>query len=394
MTPEPEDLREAADKPTVIGKSDIFYAGMRTAAFWAAVFLCQKNEKDGTLKEKRIDKETEQLKQFLICHMARKKDKEYQKEDRNSVLRKNYSLTTARGRRVYESFTDEELLECLRTAARELNHAPAQKEIFWVLRAYIKQRFQRWPYALKAAGLAASAGRGGKTMAQIEAENKRLKELLEKVREKAIELGKIPHPQDLPEVCSEVRKFYSDWGNVIEAANLDPKFLNREAVYKIDSLEPEYRLMLESVKKHAYQLGRTPLHGEIDPKVKQALIARCGSWRNALYQIGLEPVMRVRPFYGFYIDHRKENNRENHSDSLYNCFYKVLNLTERDKNNLNVIRELYEKSGSIPTKKDVPADLRAELQDSCGSWTNVLYQIGIDPKDYHRALKGGKRNGK
>ena len=231
-------------------------------------------------------------------------------------------------------------------------------------------------------------------MAQIEAENKRLKELLEKVREKAIELGKIPHPQDLPEVCSEVRKFYSDWGNVIEAANLDPKFLNREAVYKIDSLEPEYRLMLESVKKHAYQLGRTPLHGEIDPKVKQALIARCGSWRNALYQIGLEPVMRVRPFYGFYIDHRKENNRENHSDSLYNCFYKVLNLTERDKNNLNVIRELYEKSGSIPTKKDVPADLRAELQDSCGSWANVLYQIGIDPKDYHRALKGGKRNGK
>ena len=95
---------------------------------------------------------------------------------------------------------------------------------------------------------------------------------------------KIPHPQDLPEVCSEVRKFYSDWGNVIEAANLDPKFLNREAVYKIDSLEPEYRLMLESVKEHAYQLGRTPLHGEIDPKVKQALIARCGSWRNALYQ--------------------------------------------------------------------------------------------------------------
>ena len=64
--------------------------------------------------------------------------------------------------------------------------------------------------------------------------------------------------------------------------------------------------MLDNVKAFAYELGGSPIHGEIDAEVKRALIRRCGSWRNALYQVGLEPVVRIRPFHGIYIDYRKK----------------------------------------------------------------------------------------
>lgn len=59
------------------------------------------------------------------------------------------------GRRLYDSFTDEELLDILRLATDELGHVPSQREIFCVYRAYIRRRFINWPTALRAAGLKA-----------------------------------------------------------------------------------------------------------------------------------------------------------------------------------------------------------------------------------------------
>jgi hypothetical protein len=59
------------------------------------------------------------------------------------------------GRRLYHSFTDEELLNILRLAAEELGHAPSQKEVFCVYRSFIRRRFANWPAALRTAGLKA-----------------------------------------------------------------------------------------------------------------------------------------------------------------------------------------------------------------------------------------------
>lgn len=336
------------------------------------------------MKDEKLDeKDIQRLKEILISSLATNEDKDFQKNNHNSQIWKTYAASNPRGNMVYESFTDEELISYIRAEAKRLDHAPAQKEMFWVMRDYVKRRFKRWPYAMKAAGLTSSAGKGGKTMAQIEKENQHLEELLALVRDKALELGKIPHPKDLPEVCMEIRHYYCDWGRVIEAAKIDPKVLNEEAVYKVEDLEPEYLTMLDTVKEHAYALGRSPIHGEIDSKVKQALIRRCGSWRNALYQVGLEPVVRIRPFLGIYIDYRKENNRDSHSNSLYNCYYKVLNLSDQDKADLAQVEKFYKENQVIPSKKDVPKELRLRLQESCGSWANVLYQIGISPREYH-----------
>jgi len=54
---------------------------------------------------------------------------------------------------LYRSFTDEELLNMLRTAAAELGRRPTQREIFCVYRIYIRRRFKNWPQAMLAAGL-------------------------------------------------------------------------------------------------------------------------------------------------------------------------------------------------------------------------------------------------
>lgn len=56
-------------------------------------------------------------------------------------------------KKLYKSFSDEELLDILRNAAVDLGRAPYQKEIFCVYRIYIRRRFTNWPRALRAAGL-------------------------------------------------------------------------------------------------------------------------------------------------------------------------------------------------------------------------------------------------
>ncbi len=57
------------------------------------------------------------------------------------------------GRALYESFTDEELLDMLRSETAKLGRFPSQHEIFCVYRMYIRKRFRNWPTALRRAGL-------------------------------------------------------------------------------------------------------------------------------------------------------------------------------------------------------------------------------------------------
>lgn len=340
------------------------------------------------------DKELSKLKIILTQKLSMFPDKRYGQTDKDSPVFQNFSLSTKSGQKVYRSFTDEELLLLLREIAKELNHAPSQKEVFWVIQAYVKRRFGKWPYALKAAGLSTAAGKGGKSMKRMEEEYQEKEKLLKAVRTKAMELGRLPHPADMGDVCSGLNKYYSDWASVIEAANLSSYELNSDAVYKIDDLEPEYIALLEAIREHSYQIGRSPIRGEIDLNIKKALIRRCGSWRNALYQVGLEPVSKIKPFRGVYIDYRKDEKAKPHTYNLRSCLYRVLNLTEEDKKDLAVVEDLYKQKGKIPMKKEVPKELRNSLQNSCGSWINVLYQIGISPQDYYKAYREAKKNEK
>jgi hypothetical protein len=88
-------------------------------------------------------------------------DNEDGKNDRESYIRKNFSLSSAAGKQLYKSLSDEQLIQIITSIADKVGHSPSQKEVFWVWREYIKLRFKKWPYALTAAGLPKSAGKGG-----------------------------------------------------------------------------------------------------------------------------------------------------------------------------------------------------------------------------------------
>lgn len=57
------------------------------------------------------------------------------------------------GQKLYQSFTDDELLDIIRREAVVLGHVPSQREVFCVYRDYIRRRFGNWVKALGAAGL-------------------------------------------------------------------------------------------------------------------------------------------------------------------------------------------------------------------------------------------------
>ena len=71
----------------------------------------------------------------------------------DSDLWKEYDPDSDIGRQIYLSYTDEELLELLRSAARRLGRSPTQKDIYCVYRSYMRKRFGNWPKALQRAGL-------------------------------------------------------------------------------------------------------------------------------------------------------------------------------------------------------------------------------------------------
>lgn len=248
------------------------------------------------------------------------------------------------------------------------------------MREYIKCRFRKWPYALRAAGLTSSAGPGRENPRTAGGRGSGGRGSSAAGEGKGGSLGRLPHPKDMPEVCEKARRYYSRWGEVIAAAKVDEDVLGKEVLHIIEDLEPEYMEMLSQIKADAVRRGRSPAHGETDLEVKRALIRRCGSWRNALYQVGLTPVMRRKPFNSTFIDYKGESYRTEHSNSLYDCFYQVLNLSDRDKTALAYVERLYRSTGRIPLKEDVSKELRKKLQSACGTWVNACSRSASRPR--------------
>lgn len=303
------------------------------------------------------------------------KDTAGEGQDAPMIQRDRLSIASVEGNSLYESFSDRELLDVLRTRAKELGHSPSQKEVFWAYRAYIKRRFGKWPYALKAAGLSRSAGKGGKSVEQMEREAAEIKAVLDRLRELTGQKGRIPHPSDLTAGELEVlRRKYHSSSETLSAAGVE----QIPTVNKLDELEPEYRSLLQALEARAMELGRPPLRSEVDLERFRPLIRRCGSWRNTLYQIGLEPVTHITPFSSALLD--RPGGHRTHKKALYDCYYQVLNLDETTREQLAELKKLSERLGHAPKRGEVDPKLRQNLQAACGSWSNALYQIGLIKK--------------
>lgn len=115
------------------------------------------------------------------------------------------------------------------------------------MREYLRSRFRNWPGALRAAGLSRSAGRGGQACQQSVQKELEVRQLLAQVR-------------------------------------------------KLEDLDQEDRQRLDALQAIAQALNRAPMSREVEEGLRIALLQRFGSWRNALYQIDLEPVRRISPF--------------------------------------------------------------------------------------------------
>lgn len=302
-------------------------------------------------------------------------DQEWGIEDTDGFLYQTYSLETICGRAFYHSLTEEELLNILKKRAEELGRSPAKKEVFWVLREYIRERFQKWPYALKAAGLSKAAGKGGKSLSKQQEEAEEYQMFLNEIRKKAKEICRIPHPRDLPQISIQVAKYADNWGKVILDAGIDEAFFQEYAVYKIKNLETECVEDLSEIRELSRQLHRAPLMGELPEDLKERVVKRCGSYRNALYQIGLEPVKKRNPFFSAKTGDTEQIEKKGHLTNLQNCYYQVVAPDIQTQKDLEQLYQYWKEHGEMPDRKAVASELRKRLQQSCGSWANALYQI-------------------
>lgn len=302
-------------------------------------------------------------------------DQEWGIEDTDGFLYQTYSLETICGRAFYHSLTEEELLNILKKRAEELGRSPAKKEVFWVLREYIRERFQKWPYALKAAGLSKAAGKGGKSLSKQQEEAEEYQMFLNEIRKKAKEICRIPHPRDLPQISIQVAKYADNWGKVILDAGIDEAFFQECAVYKIKNLETECVEDLSEIRELSRQLHRAPLMGELPEDLKERVVKRCGSYRNALYQIGLEPVKKRNPFFSAKTGDTEQVEKKGHLTNLQNCYYQVVAPDIQTQKDLEQLYQYWKEHGEMPERKAVASELRKRLQQSCGSWANALYQI-------------------
>jgi hypothetical protein len=309
-------------------------------------------------------------------------DKDHLMENQDSALFREYALTTPKGYAFYKSLNDELLLQILKIEADRLGHSPSQKEVFWIYRDYIKARFHKWPYALKAAGLSKSAGSGGKSLELQEQEKERYETLLEKIRAKGVELGRIPHPKEMPEVCDELQNFNLTWNQIITEAGLTWNFFEKKTVFIMDDLDQDCCEILEKIKFLAKKLGRAPLKNEVDPDERAKLIEKCGNWRNTLFQIGLEPVRRIHPFFGVKI-YSEDQPEKKHRYTLHDCYYRILDPDEQTIADLSYLKQVCEILNRKPEKSDISPAIRKRLQSACGSWANALFQIGLENSDTH-----------
>lgn len=294
-------------------------------------------------------------------------------EDSSSEIYQNYSMRTERGKVFYRSLSDEQLLTVLKDRALTLGHSPAQKEVFWVWRVYIKARFKKWPYALKTAGLSKSAGKNGKSLEEFFKERKEYEDCIKLIRNKAIEICRIPHPKELPQVLDYLKRTGKDWPDILNEAGIDRHFFREKAVYSVENLSDVEKKYLQAILSFAWKLGRPPLKKEIPEEMLQCLIPKCGSFRNLLYQIGLEPIERKKSIS--MRRKKKEGDSVKHRRVLEECYYQVLSKDPQFIKDVEVLKAWSQKEGRLPERKEIDSETRKRLQQTCGSWSNALRQL-------------------
>lgn len=134
------------------------------------------------------------------------------------ALHPEFSVASGLGRAICASYSDRMLMELLHQTAERLGHAPAQSEVFYLYRIYIKDRFRTWPAALRAAGMRRMPVPDlvMPDWAQMLLEEPEICNALEDVAHCRRRLGYPPRKRDVPQAKTLCERFRS-WENVIAA---------------------------------------------------------------------------------------------------------------------------------------------------------------------------------
>lgn len=315
-----------------------------------------------------------------IVQDAIKKGKlEYEDTAENAMEIFEFShISRGKGKIIYNSYSDEELCQIIRTKAMKLGYVPAQKEFYWLYRVYIKKRFGNWPKALKAAGLSKNAGKGGDSYERIKIKKEIDLQKFEELRQKAQELGRPPHMHEMEEMAERFKNKFNTWADLLEAAGIDNRWKKEKFVYKVKDLSEENKKNLNDIYKKALVLGRAPMRREIDTEIRQKLKMDCGTWRNILYQVDLEPVQRIKPFSVTYLDGRKNRNLS-HKEALDGCVFKLISADKKTIKQLKLLKEKADVLKRPLIKAEIPKDVYENLINQCVSYRNIIFQIGYKP---------------
>lgn len=304
---------------------------------------------------------------------------EYDEELKNAEYIFGFSqINSGKGKIVYSSFSDQDLCGILTVKAKELEYVPAQKEIYWLYRVYIKKRFGNWPRALIAAGLSKKAGKCGDSYEKIEINKQIETQMLEALRQKAKELGRPPHMHEMKEIAKSFKYKFNTWAELLDAAGIDNQWKSWEPVHKVKDLSEEEVKLLESIHKKAIELGRPPMRTEITTEVREKLKKCCGTWRNILYQIDLEPIQKIKPFNATYLDGSR-NKFIKHSELLEGSVFKLVNPNEETVNELKILKRKADELNRPLVKSEISKEAYCNLISQCVNYRNILYQIDLEP---------------
>lgn len=282
------------------------------------------------------------------------------------------------GRRLYESYTNSELIEILRGAYERLGRTPVQKDMFCFYRTYIKHRFVTWSEALRAAGLGYSLERGDIPLSNevcngIYKDEREIYKLLICLSEQRTELG---HPPKRKEFAGStvLKERFGCWGTALHAAEVLDQWLAEEKPASVTALEEittlEEEALLENIKETAERLGRTPVKKEVREETRSRLRIRFGSWESVLYAAGLIPLQgeALKCAEWDYLQRKAAGSEALHRIAKLEPEYTLM---------LEELEALSHLLGRTPLKEEFDSEKRGRLQARCGSWRNVLYQIGL-----------------
>jgi hypothetical protein len=192
------------------------------------------------------------------------------------------------GRYVYESFSDDELLDILRQSGAKL---PTKAVIMSVYALFIEQRFLSWSIALERAGFASIHSDGDNWLVRlIESgfDDETMRKLFTIMRDK--QTRRIS--EETNRAYRELTPILSENPNRPHKANVDLvlKFIERRGsnlrIYPPERIPVPAKVM----KRCAIAYGRAPLAAEVPEEVAFRLWKPFGSWTAACRYCGLQPL--------------------------------------------------------------------------------------------------------